>query len=48
MRVLIVDDNPLDRADAKAALINGSRRIYQFSEEMKRFESRAHPAEVNV
>ncbi|MDO9316469.1 MAG: ATP-binding protein [Burkholderiaceae bacterium] len=32
MRVLIVDDNPLDRADAKAALIRGSGRVYQFSE----------------
>ena len=32
LRVLIVDDNPLDRADAKAALIRGSRRVYQFSE----------------
>ncbi|MEQ1685176.1 MAG: ATP-binding protein [Burkholderiaceae bacterium] len=32
MRVLIVDDNPLDRAEAKAALLNGSKRIYQFSE----------------
>ena len=32
LRVLIVDDNPLDRADAKAALIRGSGRVYQFSE----------------
>ena len=32
LRVLIVDDNPLDRADAKAALVNGSGRLYQFSE----------------
>jgi signal transduction histidine kinase len=32
MRVLIVDDNPLDRAEAKAALLNGSRRLYQFIE----------------
>ncbi len=32
MRVLIVDDNPLDRAEAKAALLNGSRRRYQFIE----------------
>jgi signal transduction histidine kinase len=32
LRVLIVDDNPLDRADAKAALIKGSGRVYQFSE----------------
>ena len=32
MRVLIVDDNPLDRAEAKAALLNGSKRIYQFTE----------------
>jgi signal transduction histidine kinase len=32
LRVLIVDDNPLDRAEAKAALLNGSKRIYQFSE----------------
>ena len=32
MRVLIVDDNPLDRAEAKAALLNGSRRRYHFSE----------------
>ncbi len=32
MRVLIVDDNPLDRADAKAALLNGSGRLYQFIE----------------
>jgi signal transduction histidine kinase len=32
MRVLIVDDNPLDRAEAKAALLNGSTRKYQFIE----------------
>jgi signal transduction histidine kinase len=32
MRVLIVDDNALDRAEAKAALLNGSKRIYRFSE----------------
>ena len=32
MRLLIVDDNPLDRAEAKAALLNGSRRQYQFIE----------------
>ena len=32
MRVLIVDDNALDRADAKAALLNGSNRLYQFIE----------------
>ncbi len=32
MHVLIVDDNPLDRAEAKAALLNGSKRRYQFSE----------------
>ena len=32
LRVLIVDDNALDRADAKAALLQGSRRIYQFIE----------------
>ena len=32
MRVLIVDDNPLDRAEAKAALLNGSKRVYQFTE----------------
>ena len=32
MRVLIVDDNPLDRAEAKAALLNGSRRLYHFTE----------------
>ena len=32
MRVLIVDDNPLDRAEAKAALLNGSKRLYQFIE----------------
>ena len=32
MRVLIVDDNSLDRAEAKAALLNGSRRLYQFIE----------------
>ena len=32
MRVLIVDDNPLDRAEAKAALLNGSSRLYQFIE----------------
>ena len=32
LRVLIVDDNPLDRADAKAALVNGSGRVYHFTE----------------
>ncbi|CAN5892427.1 hypothetical protein BH11PSE8_BH11PSE8_28610 [soil metagenome] len=32
MRVLIVDDNPLDRAEAKAALLKGSGRQYRFSE----------------
>ncbi len=32
MRVLIVDDNAADRADAKAALLNGSTRPYQFTE----------------
>ena len=32
MRVLIVDDNPFDRAEAKAALLNGSKRPYQFIE----------------
>ena len=32
MRVLIVDDNAMDRAEAKAALLNGSKRLYQFTE----------------
>ncbi len=32
LRVLIVDDNPLDRADAKAALLKGSTRRYDFIE----------------
>ncbi len=32
LRVLIVDDNPLDRADAKAALLNGCSRPYHFIE----------------
>ncbi len=32
LRVLIVDDNPLDRADAKAALLNGNSRPYHFIE----------------
>ena len=32
LRVLIVDDNPLDRAEAKAALLNGSSRRYVFIE----------------
>ncbi len=32
LRVLVVDDSPLDRAEAKAALLNGSRRPYQFTE----------------
>ena len=32
MRVLIVEDNALDRAEVKAALLNGSKRLYQFSE----------------
>jgi len=32
LRVLIVDDNPLDRADAKAALLKGSTRRYDFVE----------------
>lgn len=31
-RILLVDDNPIDRADAKAALLNGSDRRYAFSE----------------
>jgi PAS domain S-box-containing protein len=30
--ILLVDDNPLDRADAKAALLMGSTRRYRFSE----------------
>ncbi len=32
LRVLIVDDNRADRADAKAALLKGSSRPYRFSE----------------
>ncbi len=32
LRVLIIDDNPVDRADAKAALLHGSSRQYQFTE----------------
>lgn len=32
LRILIVDDNPLDRADAKAALLKGSSRPYHFIE----------------
>ena len=32
LRVLIVDDNRLDRADAKAALLKGSSRLYRFTE----------------
>ena len=32
LRVLLVDDNPDDRADAKAALLNGSNRRYEFVE----------------
>ena len=32
MRVLVIDDNPLDRVEAKAALLNGSKRLYQFTE----------------
>lgn len=32
LRVLLVDDNPLDRADAKAALLMGSSRPYVFIE----------------
>lgn len=32
MRVLLVDHNPLDRAEAKAALLHGSSRTYQFIE----------------
>jgi PAS domain S-box-containing protein len=31
-RVLVVDDNPLDRAQAKAALLSGSLRRYQFTD----------------
>jgi PAS domain S-box-containing protein len=31
-RILLVDDNALDRAQAKAALINGSLRRYRFTE----------------
>ena len=31
-RILVVDDNDLDRAQAKAALLNGSVRRYQFTE----------------
>lgn len=32
LRILIVDDNPLDRAEAKAALLKGSCRPYHFIE----------------
>jgi signal transduction histidine kinase len=32
MRVLIVEDNALDRTVAKAALLKGSTRLYQFTE----------------
>ena len=32
MRVLIVDDNAPDRAEAKSALLSGSKRLYQFIE----------------
>ena len=31
-RILLVDDNPLDRADARAALLNGASRPYHFTE----------------
>lgn len=31
-RILLVDDNALDRSDAKAALLNGSHRRYHFTE----------------
>jgi len=31
-RILLVDDNELDRSEAKAALLNGSSRRYQFTE----------------
>jgi PAS domain S-box-containing protein len=31
-RILLVDDNPLDRAEAKAALLSGSLRRYQFEQ----------------
>ncbi|MDY7573254.1 response regulator [Actimicrobium sp. CCI2.3] len=31
-RILLVDDNPHDRAEAKAALLKGSRRRYEFIE----------------
>jgi signal transduction histidine kinase len=31
-RILLVDDNPIDRAEAKAALLNGHNRRYQFTE----------------
>ena len=32
LRLLLIDDNPLDRADAKAALLKGSNRPYLFIE----------------
>jgi signal transduction histidine kinase len=32
LRILIIDDNPEDRADARAALLRGSRRGYEFVE----------------
>ncbi len=32
LRILVVDDSAEDRADAKAALLLGSRRVYEFAE----------------
>ncbi|MFT5589149.1 MAG: PAS domain S-box-containing protein [Bradyrhizobium sp.] len=44
-RILLVDDNPDDRAEAKAALLNGSSRRYEFIEAALAQEALYHCAQ---
>ncbi|MFT5534215.1 MAG: PAS domain S-box-containing protein [Candidatus Paceibacteria bacterium] len=44
-RILLVDDNPDDRAEAKAALLNGSNRRYEFIEAALAHEALHHCAQ---
>ena len=44
-RILLVDDNPHDRAEAKAALLKGSRRRYEFIEVALAHEALHHCAQ---
>ncbi len=45
-RILLVDDNPHDRAEAKAALLKGSSRRYEFIEAALAHEALAHCAQL--